>query len=320
MAKPFAFTMIAATLAAALAAPAQAAWPDRPVTMIVPYAAGGITDVLARTTAEHLSSKFKQSFVVQNETGAGGILGTNNAAHAAADGYTFLFAPIAVLTLSPLTAKVNYKRSDFAPVSIVATSPFVITVGKDFPAKTIGEFVELVKQKPGGYTFASAGAGSTTHVSALVFLKAAGLDMVHVPYRGVGPAFTDLIAGHVQMLSATPVELKPFVGSDKVRPLAISSKVRSKHLPDVPAITESMPSPEVATYNGLMAPTGTPQAVIDALATELVAAVKTPEFLDKLAKIGVEPGGTTAQQMAAEIEADEKRWQAVANEVAPKSN
>ena len=296
---------------------AHAAWPDRPVTLIVPYAAGGITDVLARVTAEHLQTKFKQSFIIQNETGAGGVIGTVNASRAKPDGYTLLFAPIAVLTLSPLTMKVNFEPGDFEPISIVASSPFVVTVGKKFPAATIAEFIAEVKKKPGDYTYASAGAGSTTHVSSLLFLKSAGLEMIDVPYRGVGPAFTDLIGGQVQMLSASPVELKPFVGSDKVRPLGVSSKVRSKYLPDVPTISETLPSPTVATYNGLLAPKHTPKDIIDTLSAEIVAVEKTPEFLDKLFKIGVEPSGTTPQEMAEEIAADTERWRAVANDIAP---
>lgn len=296
---------------------AHASWPERPVTLIVPYAAGGITDVLARTTAEYLQTRLKQTFVVQNETGAGGIIGAANVARAKPDGTTLLFAPIALLTLSPLTTKVNYETSDFAPITIVASSPFVVTVSKEFPTNTIAEFIAEVKKKPGGYTYASAGAGSTTHVSSLLFLKTAGLDMVHVPYRGVGPAFTDLIAGHVQMLSASPVELKPFIGSDKVKPLGVSAKQRSRYLPDVPTISETLPTPTVATYNGLLAPKGTPQEIIDLLSSEMVAAAKNPEFLDKLGKIGVEPGGTTPQEMAAEIAADSERWKSVANDIAP---
>jgi tripartite-type tricarboxylate transporter receptor subunit TctC len=323
MLKFFAQALVASSVVASgvlLASTAQAAWPDRPVTVIVPYAAGGITDVLARVTAEHLHNKFQQSFVIQNESGAGGVIGAVNAAHARPDGYTLFFAPIALLTLTPLTMKVNFEPSDFVPVSIVASSPFVVTVGKDFPANSIAEFIAEVKKKPGGYTYASAGAGSTTHVSSLLFLKSAGLSMVHVPYRGVGPAFTDLIAGHVQMLSASPVELKPFVGSDKVKPLGISSKQRSKYLPDVPTISETLPSPFVSTYNGFLAPKGTPQDVIDAIAAEIVAVEKTPDFLDKLAKIGVEPSGTTPDEMAKEIAADSERWRSVAADLAPSNS
>ena len=313
--------VFARTLAAACAlfvTTAQAAWPDRPVTLIVPYAAGGITDVLARLTAEALQDKFKQSFIVQNETGAGGIIGTANAARAKPDGYTFLFAPIALLTLSPLTTKVNFETSDFKPVSIVASSPFVVTVSKSFPAQTISELIAEVKKKQGQFSFASAGPGSVSHVSMLLFLKSAGLDAIHVPYRGIGPAFTDLLAGQVQMVSASPVELKPFLNSDKVKPLGISSKQRSKHLPDVPTIVETLPSPFVATFNGLLAPKDTPQDIVDTVAAAIIAAEKTPAFLNKLASIGVEPAGTTPQEMAAEIAADSERWRAVAADIAPK--
>ena len=194
----------------------------------------------------------------------------------------------------------------------------MVTVGKDFPANTLREFIAEVKKKPGAYTYASAGVASTTQAASLLFLKSAGLEMVHVPYRGLGPAFTDLVGGQVQMLSASPVELKPFLGTGKVKPLGISSKERSRYLPDVPAIVEILPSPFVSTYNGLLAPKQTPQEIIEMLSAAIVAAEKTPEFLDKLTKIGVEPAGTTPQEMAAEIVADTEHWRAVANDLAPK--
>lgn len=299
------------------ASSAGAAWPDRPVTLIVPYAAGGIADVLARITAERLSTTLKQSFVVQNEAGAGGIIGAASAAHAKADGYTLFFGPIALLTLSPLTTKVNYDPDkDFAPVTIIASTPFVITVNQAFPANTLREFIAQVKQKPGAYSFASAGAGSTTHVSALLFLKNAGLNMIHVPYRGVAPAFTDMFAGNVQMISATPVELLPFAGSGKVKPLGISSKERSRHLPDVPTISETLPSPFVATYNGILAPTGTPPEIVDRISKAIVEAVKTEEFSGRLLKVGVEPFGSTPEQMRDTIANDRARWTAVKDDIA----
>src|SRR5665213_1512359 len=272
-----------AAVTALCSSAAQAAWPDRPVTLISPYAAGGIADVLARITAERLSVTFKQSFIVQNDVGAGGIIGTANVAHAKPDGYTLLFGPIALLTLSPLTTKVNYDADqDFVPITVVASAPFVITVNHAFPANTLKEFIAEVKKKPGVYAYASAGAGSTTHVSALLFLKSAGLNMIHVPYRGVGPAFTDMLAGNVQMISASPVELKPYIGTDKVKPLGISSKDRSRHMPDVPTISETLPSPLVSTYNGILGPKGTPQEIVDQISKAVIAAVKTEEFTRRL--------------------------------------
>jgi tripartite-type tricarboxylate transporter receptor subunit TctC len=296
---------------------AQAAWPERPVTLIVPYAPGGITDVMARLTAEVLREKFHQTFIVQNEAGAGGIIGAANAARAKPDGYTFFFGPIALLTLSPLTSKVNYDpEKDFVPVSIVASTSFVVTINDSFPAKTLSEFIAEVKKKPGAYSYASAGLGSTTHAASLLFLKSAGLDMVHVPYRGVAPAFTDLMAGNVQMTSASPVELKPHLNNPKIRPLGISSKERSRHLPDVPIISETVASPYVATHNGILAPRQTPQDIVDMISQEVVAAVKTKEFSDKLLQVGFEPFGSTPAEMAATIAADREGWLAVKTEVA----
>jgi tripartite-type tricarboxylate transporter receptor subunit TctC len=295
---------------------AHAAWPERTVTMIVPYAAGGVTDILARLVAERLQAALKQPFIVQNDVGAGGIIGTANVARAKPDGYTLFFGPVSLLTLSPLTTKVNYDpEKDFTPVSIVASTAFVITVNEKFPARTLAEFIAEVKKKPGAYTYASGGGGSITQVASLLFLKSAGLQMTHVPYRGVGPAFTDLIAGNVQMLSATPVELTPYAGSNKVRPLGISSQQRSRHLPNVPTISETIPSPFAATYNGILAPRGTPRSIVDQVSQAAAAAVKTPELADRLFKLGVEPVVSTPEEAAQIIAADGKSWAVVKDDI-----
>jgi tripartite-type tricarboxylate transporter receptor subunit TctC len=310
MLKAFAVAAFAASIL--FNAPAHATWPDRPVTVIVPFAAGGLTDVMARLAAERLRDKFNQSFVVQNEVGAGGIIGTANAARAKPDGYTLFFGPISLMTLSTMTAKVNYDpERDFTPVTVLASTPFVLTVTETFPAKTLAEFVDEVKKKPGEYAYASAGAGTTTHAASLVILKAAGLQMIHVPYKGVAPAFNDLVAGHVQMTSASPVEIKPHLNGGKVRPLGITSKARSQQLPDVPTVSETLPTPVVATYNGFFVPKNTPQEVVDAIAKEVAAAVKTKEFSDKLIQVGLEPSGRTPEEMVAIIAADKQNWLAV---------
>ena len=314
MLKAFAGAALAASILVNSAA--HAAWPDRPVTVIVPFAAGGLTDVMARLAAERLHDKFNQSFVIQNEVGAGGILGTANAARAKPDGYTLFFGPVSLMTLSTMIAKVNYDpEKDFTPVSILASTPFVLTVNDAFPAKTLTEFVDEVKKKPGVYAYASAGAGTTTHAASLVVLKAAGLQMIHVPYKGVAPAFNDLIAGHVQMASASPVEVKPHLSSGKVRPLGITSKTRSPQLPDVPTVSETLPTPVVATYNGFFVPKNTPQEIVDTIAKEVAAAVKTKEFSDKLIQVGLEPFGSTPEEMVAIIAADRQNWLAVKGEM-----
>jgi tripartite-type tricarboxylate transporter receptor subunit TctC len=299
---------------------ANAAWPERTVTLIVPFAAGGITDVLARLTAERLTATFKQSFIVQNDTGAGGTIGTGNASRARADGYTLFFGPVSLLTLSPLQQKVSYDPAkDFVPISVVGASPFVISVNETFPANSLKELIAIVKTKPNGYTYASAGGGSLTHIASFMFLKNAGVEMVHVPYRGVGPAFADLIAGHVHMAAASPVELKPFVDSKKVKPLGITSKVRSQHLPNVPTISETLPSPEVATYNGLLAPRQTPKEIVDAIAAEIVAAGKSKEFVDKLLKVGVEPVCGTQEDMVKLMAEDFSKWRSISGEISVKT-
>lgn len=310
MLKAFAGAALAASIL--FSAPAHATWPDRPVTMIVPFAPGGLTDVMARLTAERLRDKFGQTFIIENLAGAAGILGATQAARAKPDGYTLFFGPVSLMTLTPMSAKVSYDLDrDFVPVSLVASTPFVVTVNESFPAKTLAEFIAEAKKKPGAYSYASAGAGTTTHAASLLVLKAAGLDMVHVPYRGVAPAFNDLIAGHVQMTSASPVELKPHLGGGKIRPLAISSKTRSPQLPDVPTVGETLPVPAIATYNGFFAPKGTPQEVVDAIAKEVAAAVKTREFSSKLVQVGLEPFGSTTEEMVATIAADRQNWLAI---------
>jgi tripartite-type tricarboxylate transporter receptor subunit TctC len=288
---------------------ASAAWPERPVTLIVPFAAGGITDTLARITAARLQTALGQAFIVENQTGAAGSIATEHVARAEPDGYTLLFSTLTQIAIVPLTNKVNYDPlNDLRPVSIVATSPFVLTTDANFPAKTLAEFISYVKAKPGQLTYGSAGAGSLSHISAAVFLKRAGLDMTMVPYRGLAPAFDDLLGGNVQLVSATPVELQPFLHTDKVRLLASSGATRSPSLPDVPAIAETFPGHEVVTWNGLHAPAKTPQPVIDILSEAILAAEQDKDFMAQLQRIGVDPAAVTPDQFQQRIAAETEYW------------
>jgi tripartite-type tricarboxylate transporter receptor subunit TctC len=260
-------------VAAVTASGARAAWPERPVTIVVPFAAGGITDTLARLTAARLQTALGQAFVVENQSGAAGAIATEHVARAEPDGYTLLFSTLTQIAVVPLTSKVAYDPiNDFKPVSIIATSPFVLTTDADFPAKSLTEFISYVKAHPAQFTYGTAGAGSLSHISAAVFLRRAGLDMTMVPYRGLVPAFDDLLSGNVQMVSATPVELQPFMHTGKVRLLASSGAARSPSLPDVPVIAETFPGHEVVTWNGMHAPARTPPAVIDTLSRAILAA------------------------------------------------
>src|SRR5215831_59381 len=273
-----------------VAGAAHAAWPERPVTVVVPFAAGGIADVVARLAAEWLQNALRQPFVVENQGGGGGIIAAERVAKARPDGYTLISTPVFQITMAPFTHDVTFDPvRDFKPIAGVAASPFVVTVGGSFPANTLAEFIRYVKSRPAQLSFGSAGFGSLTHVSSAVFLKSAGLDMIHVPYRGVAPAFTDLLAGHIAMLSASPVEIKPYLDSGRVKPLAVTSAARSRQLPDVPAIAETLKSPPVVTYNGLLAPGRTPAAVVDTIAREIAKAAKDEALLARLEKVGVEP-------------------------------
>ena len=299
--------VIAASLA--LVGTAQAAWPERTVTLVVPFTAGGITDVLARSIAERLQASLKQPFIVENLPGGAGVVAAEHVLRAPPDGYTLLFTPIFQITMAPFTHKVSFDPiKDFRPVAAVAASPFVITVGAGVPASNLAELIAYVKAQPGKIPFGSAGTGSLTHVSSAVFLKSAGLDMIHVPYKGVGQAFTDLLGGQISMLSASPVEVKPYLGSGKVKPLAVTGTSRSKQLPGVPTVVETLKSPAVITINGLVAPARVPQEVIDTLSREIIAAEKSADFVDRIDKLGAEPIVSTPAEFAAIIAKDTALW------------
>jgi tripartite-type tricarboxylate transporter receptor subunit TctC len=302
--------ILTAALALVLnASAAQAAWPERTVQVVVPFAAGGITDVVARIAAERLQSAFKQPFVVENEPGAAGVLAAQRLARARPDGYMLMSCPVSQITISPFTHKVGFDPiKDFAPITILATAPFVVTVRTDFPANTLGEFIAYVKSKPGQLTYGSAGPGSLSHIASAVFLKSAGLEMIHVPYKGLAPAFTDLLSGHIDLLSATPVETQAYLASGQVKLLAISSAERSPQFPDLPTIGETLDSPPIVTIHGLLAPARTPRDIVDAVAREVAAAENTPEFRERLRKIGVEPAVNTPEEFAAIIAAETARW------------
>jgi tripartite-type tricarboxylate transporter receptor subunit TctC len=305
-------------LAAAILIPAaaHAAWPERPVMLVVPFAAGGITDLLARLTAERLQAAFKSPFVVENQVGAAGIIATERVARAAADGYTLLFGTTSQITIAPFANKISYDPAkDFRPISVVATAPFFITVQASFPAHTIDEFITYVKLRPGKYAYGSGGFGSLTHNAAATILKRAGLDMIHVPYKGVAPAFADLLAGNIQMASPSPVELRPYRDGEVLRLLAVTSPERSPAYPDIPALAEKFPPYSVVTWNGVVAPAGTSEEIIAALSREIIAAEKSADFQERLHKLGVDPVVQTPAEFAGLIAADLVRWREIAREI-----
>src|SRR3954454_5448259 len=253
---------LAAALSIALLGLAQAQdYPTRPITLVVPYAAGGGNDVMARIVAEKMSRSLGQQIVIENKGGAGGSVATRQVAKAAPDGYTLGLGGTGTLAIDPtLYANVGYDpRKDFAPIGLIATSPLVVVINPALPAKSIGELIALAKQQPGRLSYASAGSGSGTHLGAVLFASMAGIEMTHVPYKGSGPALTDLMGGHVAIYFSS---LPPAIGlarDSKVRALAVTGTTRSPLFPDLPTVAESgLPGYETVLHDGLVAPAGTP--------------------------------------------------------------
>ncbi len=299
---------------------AQAAWPERTVTIIVPFAAGGITDVLARLTAERLHERLKQPVVVENVVGAAGTIAAARAAKAEPDGYTLFIAAPSQISIAPFMYNIAYDPiRDFKPISVVATSPFVITVGAQVPVATLKDLITYAKGKPGDVTYGSAGIGSLSHLAAALFAKTAGINLTHVPYKGVGPAFQDLVGGHIAMMSPSPVELKPFLGQGTVKPLAVTDSKRSAMVPGVPSISEFYPSHPIVTWNGILAPAKTPAEVIALLSSEIMTAEKDPAFLQKLERIGVDPMVHSPEDFARLILEDTDRWRDIIRELGIKA-
>lgn len=303
-------SMLAVLLAVA-SAQAQA-WPNKPVTVVVPYAAGGNTDGIARMISQRLSEAFGQQFVVENKGGAGGALAADFVARAQPDGYTMFVTAVPVLAIVPRMMKVKYDPlQNFAPISNIATNPFVLLVNKDIPVKSVAEFVSYVKGQKNKLSYGSAGHGSLMHLSMALFLKAAGIDMIHVPYKGNAPALSDVIAGHIPAMFSNLSDALPQIAAGAVRPLAVSGGKRAAQIPDVPTVAESgYPNFNALTWNGLVAPAGTPKDIVDKAAKAVAAATRDPKFAEKLAGYGVDPLGNTPEEFSRMIAADVATWAA----------
>jgi tripartite-type tricarboxylate transporter receptor subunit TctC len=306
-----AFLMSTAALATLPALSARAdAWPTRPIRLIVPFPPGGLTDGIARITAQRLEERLGQPFVPENEPGASGAIAAATVARAPADGYTLFVGSLTQIAVIPALRPVSYDPvKDFAPISNIASAPFVLMINADMPTRTVAEFVAYVRQRPGQLSYGSAGPGSTVHLTMALFLERAGLSMVHVPYKGGAQVLPDLMAGRIAAYFGTRTDAMQQGQSEKVRLLAVSDDSRSPQFPEVPTVAESgYPGFRTRTWNGLMAPAGTPQPIIDRLAEEVRRAVADPAFIDKLAKIGVDPVGGDPKSFAATIAADMPLW------------
>jgi tripartite-type tricarboxylate transporter receptor subunit TctC len=307
---PILSAVITVTLGAIFPASAQSAWPERPVTIIVPFAAGGNTDGFARMAAQHLGEAFGKTFIVENKPGAGGAIAADLVAKSAPDGYTLFLAALPVMAVVPAIQKVRYDSlKDFAPISNIGTNPFALVVNKDLPIKSLKEFVDYVRAHKGELSYGSAGVGSLNHLSMALFLKQAGIEMVHVPYKGNAPAMADVVAGHVQAMFSNLSDALPQTKGGTVRMLAVSSEQRSDLAKDVPTVAESgYPKYKVLTWNGLMAPAGTPKAIVDKISAEIAKAVKEPKFREQLINYGADPLGDTPAEYRAMLEKDIPIW------------
>jgi len=304
---------MAFVLALALAATAQASaqtYPARPVKIIVPFAAGGPADVFSRQLAQYLSESLKQSFVVEDQPGAGSIIGTNAVAHAAADGYTLLAMSNTHTTNESLVPNKPFAlMRDFVPVSPINYSDLVMVVHPSVPAKDLKEFIALAKSKPGGLNYASSGTGTPYHMAGELFKSMSHTDIQHVPYRGSSGARNDVLGGQVQMMFDAITTMAPNVQAGQVRALATTGEKRSTVLPDVPTVAEAgVPGYEATIWLGIMAPKGTPQAIVDKLNAEIRKAINAPAVKEMWAKQGAVPMNMTPAEFGAYLEKDIVKW------------
>jgi tripartite-type tricarboxylate transporter receptor subunit TctC len=279
-----------------------------------PYAAGGGNDVLARAVAEPMSKLLGQPLVIENHGGAGGSVGTRQVAKAAPDGYTLGLGGTGTLAIDPtLYPNVGYDpRKDFAPVGLIATSPLIILVNHSVDARNVQELIALAKAQPGKLNYASAGTGSGIHLGTVLFADNASIDMTHIPYKGSGPALTDLLGGHVQIYFSSLPPAVGLVKEGKLRALAVTGLKRSASFPDVPTVAEQgLPDFEAVLHYGIVAPAGTPRPIVDKLNAALRAALSDPKVHGHIATEGAEPLPTSPDEYAADIDREETKWSAL---------
>lgn len=286
-------------------------FPDKPLRLVVPFPAGGAADMMARGMALRLGTQLGQQVVIENRGGAGGTTAAEVVARAPADGYTLFFATMGTHAINPaLYAKLRYDPvKDFAPVALTHTTPRVLVVGAAVAARNVKELIALARQKPGVLTYGSAGNGSSSHLSGALFDALAGVNMVHVPYKGSAPLLTDVLAGRVDMTFDSYTVYEEHIRSGRARALAVTSRTRLSSLPDIPTLAESgLAGYDVSNWLGVMAPANTPKAVIDKLNAGLVRAMATPELRKQLTQLGIEPASSSPEEFAQLVRAEIPKW------------
>jgi tripartite-type tricarboxylate transporter receptor subunit TctC len=296
-------------------------WPAKPITIIVPFVAGGTTDIVTRLVGQALSGKLGQPVVIENVGGAGGTLGASNAARAPADGYTIFMSTIAHTIAPGIYNKLSYDfEKDFAPITIIASVPNILVVNPEVPAKDVSQLIAYIKANPGKVNYGSAGVGSVEHLSGELFKSLAKVDIVHVPYRGGAPMMADVVAGHIQMSIETSGAATPFIKGDKVRALAVSTAKRTPLFPELPTLAESgLPGYDVTTWYGMLVPKNTPPDIVKRIYDALADILKQPDMIAKLREIGAEAGGQSPDQFAAFIHSETEKWTKVTKEAGVKA-
>lgn len=295
----------------AASAIAQAGYPDKPVRLVVPFPAGGAADIMARGLANRLGTELGQQVVIDNRGGAGGTAAAEAVVRSAPDGYTLFFGTMGTQAINPaLYAKLRYDPiKDFAPVSLTHTTPRVLVVHSSVPAKNIRELIALAKSKPQTLSYGSAGSGSSSHMAGALFESVAGVDMLHVPYKGSAPLLVDLLAGRLSMTFDSYAVYEEHIKAGKVRALGVTSRTRMASLPNVPTIAESgLPGYEVANWLGVLAPAGTPREVIGTLNAAIVRSMATPALRQQLVGLGIEPTSGTPEDFSSLIRAEIPKW------------
>jgi tripartite-type tricarboxylate transporter receptor subunit TctC len=280
-------------------------WPTRQVTVVVPFGAGGNTDMMARLAAQHLSAKFGQTFVVENRPSAGGALGTGQVANAAPDGYTLLFCASANINLTPQVQKLNFDpRSQLVPITNMGTGTQMIAIKSSLPAKTLPEFIAYAKSNPGKLNFTVAGTQNISHLAPVLLFARAGIELVMVPAKSEPQAISDLIAGQVDLYFGNSSSLLPHAANGQIRLIAVGTAQRIAAAPDLPAVAETLPGFEFSSWNGLLAPAGTPEPILASLRKEIADFAKSPEVSSRLTKLGIIPGGLSEEQTEAVFKKD----------------
>ena len=298
----------AAALALAMGV-AHAQYPNKPIKMVVPWPPGGAVDTLGRLIAQTVSEPLGQPIVVENRAGAAGAIGSDIVAKAEPDGYTLLMGSTSVISINPALQKLPYQPSDFAPVTMVAFVPHMLVTNAGTPAQTLKEFVAYVKARPRQISYASAGPGTPHHIAGEMFKAMAGIDMLQVPYKGTGPALTDLLAGRVQFMSVEAIAALPHVKAGKLRALGVATPKRNALAPDVPTVGEAgYPGFEVTAWYGVVAPTGIPKDAAARLAGAISKALETTQFRDRLSGMGATPVGGSPEAFGELLRRENAKW------------